>query len=244
MFQIIVKDSYEEVSKAAFAVMEKALAKEKPVLGLATGSSPVGLYQEMIRDHQEKGTSYQDVVTFNLDEYIGLPKNHRESYYTFMHKELFDHIDIPESNVHIPVGETEDPEASARAYEEEIKKYQVDLQVLGIGSDGHIAFNEPGCPFDSETHIMDLTEQTRQDNSRFFDGDIDQVPKKAITQGLATIMRAKKIVLIATGKNKAAAVKGMIEGAKTTACPASILQDHDDVVVILDREAASGLREK
>ena len=174
MFKIIVRDNYDEVSKEAFKIMKKVLNTGSPVLGLATGSSPVGLYKEMIRDHQENGTSYQDILTFNLDEYVGLPRDHRESYWTFMHVNLFDHIDIPE-----------------------------DIQVLGIGSDGHIAFNEPGCPFDSETHEMELTEQTRTDNARFFDGDINQVPKSAVTMGLASIMRAKKIILIATGENKA-----------------------------------------
>lgn len=241
MFNIIIKDNYDEVSKAAFDVMKDIVRKDKAVLGLATGSSPVGLYKEMIRDHQENSTSYKDTVSFNLDEYIGLPKSHRESYYTFMHENLFNHIDIKEENAHVPLGDCEDPEKSAKEYEEELKKYEVDIQILGIGSDGHIAFNEPGCPFDSETHIMELTEQTREDNARFFDGNIDEVPKLAITQGLASIMRAKKIILIATGANKAQAIKDMIEGEKTVDCPASILQDHNDVTVVLDKDAASKL---
>ena len=241
MFNIIIKDNYDEVSKAAFDVMKDIVRKDRPVLGLATGSSPIGLYKEMIKDHKENGTSYADTVSFNLDEYIGLPKSHRESYYTFMHENLFNHIDIKEENAHVPLGDCDDPERSAKDYENELKKYDVDIQVLGIGSDGHIAFNEPGCPFDSETHIMELTEQTRMDNARFFDGNIDEVPKLAITQGLASIMRAKKIVLIATGLNKADAIKNMIEGEKTVDCPASILQDHPDVTVVLDKDAASKL---
>lgn len=239
MFNVIVKDTYEEVSKEAFKPMKEVMGRAKPVLGLATGSSPVGLYREMIRDHRENGTSYKDVTTFNLDEYVGLPKSHEQSYYSFMHDNLFNFIDIKEENVHIPDGNAADEEQAAKDFEAELKKHTVDIQVLGIGSDGHIAFNEPGCPFDSETHLMDLTEQTRRDNARFFDGDMEQVPKRAITQGLASIMRAKKIILIATGANKAAAVKGMIEGPKTEACPASVLQDHPDVSVFLDREAAS-----
>lgn len=241
MFNIIIKDNYDEVSKAAFDVMKDIVRKDRPVLGLATGSSPVGLYKEMIKDHKENGTSYADTISFNLDEYIGLPKSHRESYYTFMHENLFNHIDIKEENAHVPLGDCEDPEKSAKDYENELKKYDVDIQVLGIGSDGHIAFNEPGCPFDSETHIMELTEQTRKDNARFFDDNIDEVPKLAITQGLASIMRAKKIILIATGLNKADAIKNMIEGKKTIDCPASILQDHPDVTVVLDKDAASKL---
>lgn len=242
MFHITIKKTYDEVSAEAFKVMEGVLKGDHtPVLGLATGSSPVGLYKEMIRDHKENGTSYKDIITFNLDEYIGLPRDHRESYWTFMHVNLFNHIDIPDENVHVPLGCGEDPEADCAAYEAELSKYTVDVQVLGIGSDGHIAFNEPGCPFDSVTHTMELTEQTRRDNARFFDNDINQVPTSAATMGLASIMRAKKIILIATGANKADAVWGMIKGPKTTDCPASILQDHPEVYVFLDEEAASKL---
>ena len=240
MFKIIIRDNYDEVSKEAFKVMKEVLNSGTPVLGLATGSSPVGLYKEMIRDHQENGTSYKDILTFNLDEYCGLPRDHKESYWTFMHENLFNHIDIPDENVHVPLGNG-DIKKNCKNYEKELKKHTVDLQVLGIGSDGHIAFNEPGCPFDSLTHEMPLTEQTRQDNARFFDGDINQVPTSAVTMGLASIMRSKKIVLIATGENKAKAVRDMIEGPKTTDCPASILQDHPDVTVVLDKRAASKL---
>ena len=241
MFKIIVKDTYEEVSHEAFLVMKEVLdTVENPVLGLATGSSPVGLYKEMIKDHEETGRSYKNILTFNLDEYVGLPRDHRESYWTFMHQNLFNYIDIPDENVHVPLGNG-DVEQNCRDYEEELQKHTVAIQVLGIGSDGHIAFNEPGCPFDSVTHTMALTEQTREDNKRFFDGDITQVPVTACTMGLASIMRAKKIVLIATGANKADAVYGMIKGEKTTDCPASILQDHADVTVVLDKAAASRL---
>lgn len=241
MFKVIVKKNYEEVSDAAFEVFQPVMEKEHPVLGLATGSSPVGLYQRMIKDHKENGTSYANAVSFNLDEYVGLPRQHKESYYTFMHENLFNHIDIKEQNTHVPNGETTNPEQECMDYENALKQVSVDVQILGIGSDGHIAFNEPGASFDSETHVMELTQQTRQDNARFFDGDINQVPTLAITQGLASIMRAKKIILVATGANKAEAVKGMIEGEKTVDCPASILQDHADVTVILDEAAASAL---
>lgn len=237
--KVIIRDTYEEVSHEAFLIMKEVLRQEKPVLGLATGSSPVGLYQEMIRDHKENGTSYRDILTFNLDEYVGLPRDHEQSYYTFMHENLFNSIDIPEENVHVPVGCAADEKAECIKYETELKKHTVDIQVLGIGSDGHIAFNEPGTPFDSMTHLMDLTEQTRRDNARFFEGDIDKVPTMAITMGLGSIMRSKKIIVIATGAGKAEAVRGMLKGPKTTDCPASILQDHDDVTVILDKAAAS-----
>ena len=238
MFTTIVCENYDEVSKEAFKVMKTVLDKGNPVLGLATGSSPVGLYKEMIRDHKENGTSYKNILTWNLDEYVGIPRTHEQSYWTFMHENLFN---IPEENIHVPVGESEDEEAECVKYEESMKGHTVDIQVLGIGSDGHIAFNEPGTPFDSLTHLMDLTEQTRKDNARFFDNDINQVPKRSITMGLASIMRAKKIIVIATGENKAEAVYGMLKGPKTTDCPASILQDHPDVTVLLDKAAASKL---
>ena len=241
MFTTIVCENYDEVSKEAFKVMKTVLDKGNPVLGLATGSSPVGLYKEMIRDHKENGTSYKNILTWNLDEYVGIPRTHEQSYWTFMHENLFNFIDIPEENIHVPVGESEDEEAECVKYEESMKGHTVDIQVLGIGSDGHIAFNEPGTPFVSLTHLMDLTEQTRKDNARFFDNDINQVPKRSITMGLASIMRAKKIIVIATGENKAEAVYGMLKGPKTTDCPASILQDHLDVTVLLDKAAASKL---
>ncbi|MBW9212265.1 MULTISPECIES: glucosamine-6-phosphate deaminase [Terrabacteria group] len=241
MFKIMVKKNYEEVSEAAFEAFRPVMDKENCVLGLATGSSPLGLYKKMIEDHQKNGTSYAKAISFNLDEYVGLPRNHKESYYTFMHENLFNHIDIKEENTHVPNGETGNPEQECKDYETALKKVSVDVQILGIGSDGHIAFNEPGASFESETHVMELTEQTRQDNARFFAGDINQVPTLAITQGLASIMRAKKIILIATGANKAQAVKNMLEGEKSVDCPASILQDHADVTVILDEMAASSL---
>ena len=244
MFKKIICKNYEEVSLEAFKVMKEVLETEKaPVLGLATGSTPVGLYKNMIKDHKETGRSYKDILTFNLDEYVGLPKTHAQSYWTFMHENLFNYLDCPEENIHVPSGEGEDPEKNAREYEAELAKHTVTVQVLGIGSDGHIAFNEPGTPFESVTHVAELTEQTISDNARFFEGDKTQVPTKAVTMGLASIMRAKKIILIATGANKADAVYGMLRGEKTIECPASILQDHADVTVILDEAAAAKVAE-
>lgn len=242
MLKIIIADNYDEVSSEAFKVMKDVVtSKENPVLGLATGSSPIGLYKKMIADHKSCGTSYKNVKTWNLDEYIGIPHDHEQSYWTFMHENLFEGLDILEENIHVPVGDGEDEELECKKYEESMKGHTVDLQVLGIGADGHIGFNEPGTSFDSTTHLMDLTEQTISDNARFFNNDMSLVPTKSITMGLATIMRAKKIIVIATGENKADAVYGMLKGEITTDCPASILQKHDDVVVILDRAAASKL---
>ncbi len=240
MFKTIVCKNYDEVSLEAFKVMKDVLDHEtNPVLGLATGSTPVGLYKNMIQDHKETGRSYKNILTFNLDEYAGLPKTHEQSYWTFMHENLFNELDCPEENIHVPSGEGNDPQKNADEYEAELSKHVVSVQVLGIGSDGHIAFNEPGTPFTSLTHVSDLTEQTIRDNARFFDGDMSQVPTKAVTMGLASIMRSKKIILIATGANKADAVYGMLKGEKSEDCPASILQDHPDVTVIMDEAAAS-----
>lgn len=238
--EVIVLKDYEAVSKKAFEVMKEVVAnKEDAVLGLATGSTPIGLYENMIADHKENGTSYAKCQSFNLDEYVGLPRDHKESYYTFMHTNLFSGIDIKEENVHLPYGDTK---ADCEAYEKAMENVHVDVQVLGIGANGHIGFNEPGTSFDEETHIVTLTEKTRQDNARFFDDDINQVPTHAITMGIATIMKAGKILLIATGANKADAVAAMINKAPNTDCPASVLQNHKDVVVILDEAAASKLK--
>ena len=237
--EVIVLKDYEEVSQKAFEVMKEVVVKKADaVLGLATGSSPLGLYERMIQDHKENGTSYAACQSFNLDEYIGLPRSHKESYYTFMHEHLFHGIDIKEENIHLPYG---DKKEDCVAYEKAMEHVQVDIQVLGIGSNGHIGFNEPGTSFDQETHIVTLQEKTRQDNARFFENDITQVPTHAITMGIATIMKAKKILLVATGENKVDAIAAMVNGKIDVTCPASVLQNHPDVVVIVDQAAASKL---
>ncbi len=241
MIKVLIVDDYEAVSKEAFKVIKEFLKPGK-VLGLATGSSPVGLYREMIKDHEENGTDYQDILTFNLDEYVGLPLNHQESYYTFMHENLFNHIAIPEANVHVPSG-LGDVEANCQKYEAMIDEHPIDIQLLGIGSNGHIGFNEPGTSFESLTHVTDLTASTRKDNARFFDPLGEEVPTQACTMGLATIMKAKKVLLVANGENKAQAIKGLLEGEVDESLPASILQRHPDVVVIIDK-AAGKLLEK
>ncbi len=235
--KISVCENYDELSNKAFEVIkEQVVAKPDSVLGLATGSSPVGMYKDMIKDHKENGTSYKDVVTYNLDEYVGIDRNDPQSYYTFMNENLFSEIDIDPKNTHVPYGNTKE---DCEKYEDSVNG--VDIQVLGIGQNGHIGFNEPGTPFDEPTHIVDLTENTREANARFFDNDINKVPAQAITQGIGTIMKAKKILLVANGANKADAVKAMIEGPVSVECPASVLQNHPDVVVVIDKEAASKL---
>lgn len=237
--KVIVVENYEEISQKAFEVMHE-LVSNKPaaVLGLATGSSPIGLYENMIKDHKENGTSYAACQSFNLDEYVGLPQSHPQTYYTFMHENLFDGIDIKEENVHLPYGNSAE---ECAAYEKSMENVTVDIQVLGIGSNGHIGFNEPGTSFDEETHIVTLKEGTRQDNARFFEDDINKVPTHAITMGIATIMKSRKILLVASGANKADAVAAMVNGPVNVECPASVLQNHADVVVICDKAAAAKL---
>lgn len=235
--KLIITKDYNELSKEAFKVMKEVLdSKKDVVLGLATGSSPVGLYAEMVADHKNNGTSYKDVVTYNLDEYVDIDRNDPQSYYTFMNEQLFSHVDINPENTHVPYGNTAE---AAKEYDDAVKG--VDIQLLGIGRNGHIGFNEPGTPFAERTHIVELTESTRDANKRFFDNDINKVPTHAISQGIGTVMDAKKILLIANGEDKADAVKAMIEGPLSTDCPASVLQNHPDCVVIVDEAAASKL---
>ena len=220
--KVIVCENYDEMSEKAFEVMKELLdAKKDAVLGLATGSSPVGLYKEMIQYHKD-GYSYKDIKSYNLDEYVGIDRKDPQSYYTFMYENLFKDIDIDLNNTHVPYGNTE---ADCKAYEDALSEVSIDLQVLGIGQNGHIGFNEPGTPFETLTHIVDLTENTRE----------------AISMGIGTIMKSKKVLLVANGENKADAVKAMIEGPIDTACAASALQNHADVVVVLDKAAASKL---
>ena len=216
--------------------MEEVVKQGKVTLGLATGSSPVGLYKRLVEAHKN-GLSFKDVQSFNLDEYVGLSKNHDQSYYHFMFEHLFKHVDFNLDNVHLPKGEGSLEEVAAE-YEAMLSQNPQDLQLLGIGSNGHIGFNEPGTSFDSTVHVIRLKEETRQDNARFFN-TIDEVPHFAITMGIKDILRAKKILLVASGKNKAMAIKEMLEGKIREDVPCTILQNHPDVVVVLDKEAAS-----
>ena len=238
MIKVIVVKDYEELSNKAYDIMKKVLSNDKPVLGLATGSSPIGLYKNMINDYNNGNTSYKNVITFNLDEYANLDKNHSQSYYTFMHDNLFKHIDINLDNVHIPSGNG-DLETNCLNYDNSMDKYNIDIQVLGIGTNGHIGFNEPQTPFDSVTHVVKLKDSTRKDNARFFDPLGEQVPTHACTMGISSIMKSKQILLLASGVKKAKAIRDMINGEITEECPASILQKHSNVYVIIDEAAAS-----
>jgi len=191
--EIIICEDYEALSNKAFAIMREVLVNPKAVLGLATGSTPVGLYKNMVASYQNKEISFKDITTFNLDEYANLDVNNEQSYYSFMKEHLFSHVDINLANVNLPNG-MGDLDKNCQEYEKKLAKYQIDIQVLGIGRNGHIGFNEPGSSFDSVTHVEKLTEKTRQDNARFFENDINKVPTHACTMGLKTIMQSKKIL--------------------------------------------------
>lgn len=242
--KIIIADNYLQMSEIAARLVSKVLI-EKPdaTLGLATGTSPIGTYKLLI-DNCAKGIiSFKNVNTVNLDEYVGLSFDNDQSYHFFMNDNLFDHVDIPKENVHIPNGLGSDLDANCKEYDEILAKFPRDLQVLGLGGNGHIGFNEPGTPFNSLTHIVDLTERTIKDNSRLF-ADPNDVPRQAITMGIKEICRAKKIILLASGANKADAVAAMVDGDVTENCPASVLQLHNDTTLILDKDAARKLSKK
>ncbi|KAB7707200.1 glucosamine-6-phosphate deaminase [Bacillus aerolatus] len=239
---IKVKDYNELSETAARLVLEKVKANPDIVLGLATGGTPEGMYKRLVEDHRSAGTSYKNVTTFNLDEYAGLSQADPNSYYAYMREHLFDHIDVPKENVHLPDGEKEDLDAECIQYEQLIKEAgNVDLQVLGIGGNGHIGFNEPGTPFDSHTHVVTLDESTREANARYF-SSLDEVPTQALTMGIQTIMRAKEIVLLASGKSKAEAVAQLLKEEANENFPASILTTHPNVTVIVDEEATASVK--
>ena len=232
----VIIDTAENI--AALAAQQYVdLLKRKPnaILGGATGSTPLGLYAELVRLNKEGKISFKDASSFNLDEYVGLDGTHDQSYRYFMDHNLFDHIDIDKSRTHVPSGiDTSDP----AAYDKEIAAAGgVDLQLLGIGNNGHIGFNEPGTPFGSLTHIVELTESTREANKRFF-SSIDEVPTHAVTMGVKTVMQARSIILMAIGPAKAPIMKEMLQGPVTEKVPASVLQLHPDVTVYMDYEAA------
>jgi glucosamine-6-phosphate deaminase len=243
--EIIIVPDYDEMSRTAAGLIAKEMKeKEHTVLGLATGDTPLGTYKELVRLHQEENLDFSKVITFNLDEYIGLSPMDRKSYNFYMWGNLFFEVNIARRNVHIPKGDDPSPEEFCDLYEGEIENAGgIDLQLLGVGRDGHIGFNEPGSSFSDRTHVKKLAEVTIRDNARFFE-KIEDVPRYAITMGIGTILEAKKIVLIANGEHKAHVCAEFIEGPVTTQIPASSLQLHSDITVILDKAAASQLRNK
>lgn len=234
---------FEELSSTAAAIVEQqVLLNGHSVLGLATGSTPIGLYDKMMEGCRQRGVSYRNVQTINLDEYRGIGDGHPNSYRNFMDKHLFKGLDIPLSNTHIPEGRAVDVEAECRRYEALIDRIgPPDLQILGLGTNGHIGFNEPGTPENSVTHCVALTDSTRESNARFF-ASPEEVPTHAITMGIASILKSRKILLLASGTKKASAVKTFMEGDITDAFPASFLWKHPDVTLVADEEACRLVR--
>lgn len=242
--EVVIHASREYLAGVAADAVERLLrSRPDAVLGLATGSSPLAVYDELARRHTETGLSFARARGFLLDEYVGLPADHPERYRTVIERELVSRVDFADGAVRGPDGGAEDLTAACAQYEKAIADAGgVDLQILGIGTDGHVAFNEPGSSLASRTRVKTLTEQTRQDNARFFDGDVDAVPRHVLTQGLGTIMGARHLVLLANGRAKAEAVHQLVEGPVSAMWPGTILQHHPHVTVLLDEGAASRLQ--
>jgi glucosamine-6-phosphate deaminase len=238
----LIFDTDDKLNEAAANILS-GLVQTKPraVLGLATGGTPVGIYRQVVSDFKRGMLSFREVTTFNLDEYVGLPADHPESYHSYMQQHLFDHIDLPAAQAYLPDGTASDVAAECRRYDELIDRAgQIDLQLLGLGHNGHIGFNEPAHALIRGTHVVELAEETLQANARYFQS-LDEVPKQALTMGVGTILKAKMIVLVVKGADKAAIVQRALQGSITTDCPASLLQTHPHLVVLLDRAAADKL---
>ena len=237
--KIIEVENYDKMSQfAANLIIQKVNDHPDAVLGLATGSTPTGTYRELIKDYKSHGTSYKEVKTINLDEYVGLPYENKNSYHYFMKEQLFSHLNFNEENHFIPDGLASDLDVACQSYNQLIKDHPIDLQILGIGENGHIGFNEPGTSFDSQTHIVELTHSTRKANARFFD-HIKEVPTHAITMGISSILQSREILLLASGTKKAEAISRLLKETVSEGFPASALTQHDHVTIIADQEALS-----
>ncbi|MGM0714031.1 glucosamine-6-phosphate deaminase [Brevibacillus parabrevis] len=238
---VIVKDYQEMSRKAAELLASEVKQHPQTVLGLATGGTPVGMYRELIKLHEDEGIDFSQAQSFNLDEYVGLSSAHPQSYRAYMQENLFRHINLPADKTHVPTGDAADLDKECARYEEAIREAGgIDIQVLGIGNNGHIGFNEPGSSAESTTRVVQLTESTIEANARYF-ASVEEVPTQAVSMGIKTILGAKKVVLLASGEAKAQAVRLMVEGEPTADVPASLLQLHPDVTVIVDEAAASQL---
>lgn len=233
------KDYADMSRKAANIISAQVIMKPDCVLGLATGSTPIGLYQQLVAWYEKGDLDFSEVRTVNLDEYKGLSRENDQSYYYFMHHNLFDHVNLPAENSHLPNGMEPDSDKECRRYSKLIRSMGgVDLQLLGIGHNGHIGFNEPGDAFDNDVHCVNLTQSTIEANKRFF-ASADDVPKQAYTMGIKTIMQAKKILIVASGEDKADIVRDAFFGPITPKVPASVLQLHNDVTLVADEAALS-----
>ena len=242
--KIIEVKNYQEMSLAAAQYIINMLKNTpKLTLGLATGGTPQGVYQHLIEDYKKNSTSYAQVTSFNLDEYIGLTKDDPNSYYQYMYENLFKHINISLQQTNIPSGINTDLQLECEEYENKIQQHGgIDLQLLGIGSNGHIGFNEPGTTFQSKTHVVDLTQSTREANARYFTS-IEEVPTQAITMGIQSIFKSKEILLLASGKAKQDAMVKLLNGDVTESFPASILKQHPNATIIADEEAMLGVKD-
>ncbi len=247
--RLIIEKNYDELSRWAANYVAARIIEAKPtpehpfVLGCPTGSSPLGMYRRLIELHKAGKVSFANVVTFNMDEYVGLPRDHKESYHSFMWNNFFSHIDIPAENVNILDGNAADPEAECRRFEEKMASYGgVDLFMGGVGPDGHIAFNEPGSSLTSRTRMKTLTQDTIIANSRFFEGNTDLVPKTALTVGVGTVMDARSVLLLVNGHNKARALRHGVEGGISQMWTISALQMHPKAIIVADEAACAELK--
>ncbi len=240
--EIDITENYQKLSGKAAEIIKNEISKKPDiVLGLATGSTPVGCYKKLVKMHESGEVDFSKVIVFNLDEYLGLSADNSQSYHYFMKKHLIDKVNIKKKNFNIPNGKAENPKKHSEEYEKRIKEAGgIDLQILGIGANGHIGFNEPGSSFNSKTRPVDLKEKTIKSNARFFKSGED-VPRKAITMGLGTILEAKRIILMASGKGKAKICKRFLKGPVDQSVPATALKNHKNVLILLDKEAASKL---
>lgn len=247
--RLIIKENYDAMSEWAANYVIAKIKKFNPtannpfVLGLATGSTPVGMYEYLVKAYKDGKISFKNVITFNMDEYVGIPENHPQSYHFFMHDNLFDHVDCPAENIHILNGNAPDLNEECANYERQIIECGgIDLFIGGMGPDGHIAFNEPGSSFASRTRVMNLTKDTLIANSRFFNNDPNQVPKQALSVGVQTVTAADEILILSNGHNKARALQAAVEGCLTQMWTISCLQFHRDAIIVCDEDATDELK--
>ena len=236
--KVIIAKNYKELSKQAAKIfLDKLVAKKKVVFGLASGSTPLGMYRELVSQSKKNNYDWSGVKTFNLDEYCGLGPEHKQSYAYFMQTKLFKYLNIKKENIHMPDGLAKETVKFCKEYEKLLDKEGVDIQLLGLGQNGHIAFNEPGSRKDSKTRLVNLNQETLKANARFFKNK-NEVPRRAITMGIGSILKARQIVLLASGAAKAEAVRNMLEDRISPQCPASFLREHKNTLIIIDRAAA------